>query len=191
MRIRGSFTGGILIMAGVAMLAVAGCSKKTKQESAEQPAAQSAMPEGHPAVGAPTPDMARLAHANIKADKKVVLPDEVKAKWNKVKMEISDASSKSSEVMTLKVGNTVPLKKDGLKLKVDAFVPDYRIVEDRIETRSNEPKNPAVFVELFDGDKLVAKGWVFKDFPEFNSFNNDRIHLTLVSPGLGKPDSKK
>lgn len=191
MRLRGGFSGGILIMASVAMLAVSGC-KKTQQESAEQqgvssPAGQGALPEGHPAVGAPAGDMAKVAHSNIKSQKGVVLSEDVKAKWKEVKMEITDTSTKATEVLTLKVGETVPLKKDGFKLKVEAFVPDYAIVEDHIESRSNEPKNPAVLVELMEGDKTTARGWVFKDFPEFNSYNNERIHLTLVSPGTAKP----
>ncbi len=192
MRIREGFSGYFLIMASVAVLAVAGCSKKTQQESAQEqgvssPAGQGALPEGHPAVGTPTGDMAKVAHTNIKSQKEVVLSEDVKAKWKEVKMEITDTSSKATEVLTVKVGDTVPLKKDGFKLKIEAFVPDYSIVEDHIESRSNEAKNPAALVELLEGDKTVAKGWVFKDFPEFNSYNNERIHLTLVSPGVEKP----
>ncbi len=197
MRARGGFTGGILIMASVAILAVAGCGKKTQKEGAAQPAVsgpagQGQLPEGHPSVGgAPAGDMAKVAHSNIKSQKGVVLSEEVKAKWKEVKMEITDTATKSTEVLTLKVGETAPLKKDGFKLKVEAFVPDYAIVEDHIESRSNEPKNPAVLVELVEGDKTTARGWVFKDFPEFNSYNSDRIHLSLVSPGLAKPSAAK
>jgi hypothetical protein len=195
MRVRWGLSGGILIMASVAMLAVAGCGKKSRQESAEQPAVsgpagQGQLPEGHPSVGgAPAGDMAKVAHSSIKSQKGVLLSEEVKAKWKEVKMEITDTSTKSTEVLTLKVGETVPLKKDGFKLRVEAFVPDYAIVEDHIESRSNEPKNPAVLVELMEGDKTTARGWVFKDFPEFNSYNSERIRLTLVSPGSAKPSA--
>jgi len=200
MRIRGGFAGGILIMASVAMLAVAGCGTKKQQESAEQPAVagqagqagQGQLPEGHPSVGgAPAGDMAKVEHSGIKSQKGVVLSEDVKAKWKEVKMEITDTATKSTEVLNLKVGETVPLKKNGFKLKVEAFVPDYAIVEDHIESRSNEPKNPAVLVELIEGDKTTARGWVFKDFPEFNSYNSDRIHLTLVSPGSARPPAAR
>ncbi len=181
---------------GVALIATAGCSKKDQQEVSQEqgvpaPAEQGALPQGHPAVGQSTGDMAMAAHANVKTQKEVVLSDDVKAKWNEVKMEITDTSSKAAEMLTAKVGATVPLKKDGFKLKVEAFVPDYAIVEDHIESRSNEPKNPAVLVDLMDGDKTVARGWVFREFPEFNSYNNDAIHIALVSPGLEKPAASR
>lgn len=199
MGIKKGFMGYFLITAGVIMLAATGCGKKTQQESAKQeaapmgvPAEHGALPQGHPAIGEqPAADMGKVSHANIKTQKEVALQEDVLAKWKEVKMEVSDSSSKTTEVLTLKVGEIAPLKKSGLKLKVEAFVPDYSIVENHIESRSNEPKNPAVLVELVEGDKTVARGWVFKFFPEFNSYNNERIRLSLVAPGAEKPGAAR
>jgi len=72
--------------------------------------------------------------------------------------------------------------KEGVKLKVDALVPDYAIAENTIESRSNEARNPAVLLELVEGDKTIAKGWVFRDFPEFNSYNDGKFTVKLLVP---------
>ncbi|MBI1910611.1 MAG: hypothetical protein HYS21_01265 [Deltaproteobacteria bacterium] len=190
MRIKNYF----LVAASVMMLVVSGCSSEKKQESANPPATAEqgqgggqGMPEGHPPTGgAPTDDMQKVAHANIKTQKTVVISDAIKAKYKEVKLEIVDNSTKAKEVATIKVGDTVQLTKDGYKLKVESFVPDYAIADNRIESRSAEPNNPAVLVELLQNDKSVAKGWIFRDFPEFNNYKNERFPLALVLPAAAK-----
>lgn len=186
----------LLVAASVAMLAIAGCKGKEQtaqpQPQQEQGAvSQQAAPSGHPPTGDQTvTDINKAAHANIKTQKEVSLSPEVKAKWKEVKLDITDASSNSSQVVTINVGSAVTLK-PGLKLKVEAFVPDYAISDNKIESRSNEAKNPAVLVELQENDKTVAKGWVFKEFPEFNSYTDARFPMKLVAPGVAKAAQKK
>lgn len=185
-----------LIMTTVALLAFTGCKGEKKQESAVQPeqaAPAGQMPADHPAVDQTTQDIAKAQHANIKTQKEVILKDEVRAKWKEVKLEITETASKSKETVAVKVGGDIQLKA-GMRLKVDAFVPDYAISDNRIESRSNEPNNPAVLIELVDGGKSVSKGWVFKEFPEFNSYTDDRFPVKLVGPGVEKapaPAAKK
>ena len=83
------------------------------------------------------------------------------------------------------VGSTVPLSGTGFSLRVEVFIPDYAMFEDHIGSRSNEPNNVAVMVELFEGDKPVAKGWVFKAYPTFNSYGHERFTIGLVGPTSG------
>ena len=198
------------VLAGACALIIglAGCGEKKSQEApapaqqsaapqetpAGQPATDGQLPAGHPTAateGAQPGAESKVDHGTIKTQKVVKLSDEVKAKWKEVKMEITETASKSKDVVAIKVGSAVPLKKEGLKLKVEAFVPDYSIAENSIESRSNEAKNPAVLVELLSGDKSVAKGWIFRDYPEFNSFNDPNIQLKLVAPGIDKAAAKK
>lgn len=176
------------IAASVALLAFTGCSKKSeapKETANVEAPAGGGMPEGHPGMGADktAENITKMAHTTIKTQKEVKLSDEVKAKWKEVNLDITDAASKNKENITVKVGETIKLNNQ-FKLKVETFVPDYAIAENRIESRSNEPKNPAVLIELLDGDKSVARGWVFKDFPEFNSYTDDRFPIALVGPSV-------
>ncbi len=184
----------VLIIASLMLFVFAGCSseKKAPQSAAPEqaaPAAESsqALPEGHPKVADQgMNEMAKAAHAVIKTQKKVKISDEVKNTWKAAKLEITDAASKQKKTLVLKVGSSVQLNDAGLKLVLDTVVPDYAIAGDTIESRSNEAKNPAVLIEVFDGKKSVEKGWVFKDFPEFNSYTDINYPIVLVEPISGK-----
>ncbi len=176
------------VLLGIMTFVLAACSSEKQEETAstsvEQPQAmQEALPEGHPSMGGDMQQFAKAAHSNIKSRKEVRLPAEVTEKWNEVRLEVLDNATNKKEVLRLKVGEEAALGESGLKLKVEAFVPDYTMAQDYITTRSNDPNNPAVLVELFDGDRSVARGWVFKMLPDFNSYKHDRIALTLLTPG--------
>lgn len=173
-----------LVTASVAILAFTGCSGEKKAEVPAQPAEQGqqqAMPEGHQPVDKMQEDISKVQHANIKTQKTVSLTSEVKAKWKEVKLELIDNASGAKDAVTIKVGGDVKLK-EGVRLKVDALVPDYAIAENTIESRSNEARNPAVLLELIEGDKTVARGWIFRDFPEFNSYNDGKFTIKLLVP---------
>ena len=188
MEIKGFFSskmGGrlFLVFFSVMLIAFAGCGKEKKEaveKAPEEAAKAESMPEGHPPVDKAAEQMTQASHAAIKTQKEIRISDEVRKKWTEIKVELTDKAAKRSEVVTLKVGSTVMLTKDGFNLRIEVFVPDYAIVENRIESRSNEPKNPALLVDLLQNDKSVARGWVFKEFPEFNSFSNQRFHLVLL-----------
>ncbi|MBI2400298.1 MAG: hypothetical protein HYV23_04465 [Deltaproteobacteria bacterium] len=185
MSLSGSSKRFFLVTASAVILAFTGCSGEKKAEEAapapQEQQSQQALPEGHQPVDKTQEDISKAQHANIKTQKTVSLSDEVKAKWKEVKLELVDNASGAKETVTIKVGGDVKLK-EGVKLKVDALVPDYAIAENTIESRSNEARNPAVLLELVEGDKTVAKGWVFRDFPEFNSYNDGKFTVKLLVP---------
>ncbi|TAN60884.1 hypothetical protein EPN18_07805 [bacterium] len=141
-------------------------------------------PEGHPPVDASDVSKHQVAHAGLKGQKEVRLSDAVKSKWKDAKVKVVDNVSKQSSVISLKVGSSVDLGKDGFKLKLDAVVPDYAMTATTIETRSNEARNPAVLITLYSGDKAVTKGWIFKTMTDFNSFKSDRFGVELEAPAL-------
>ncbi|MBI5345227.1 MAG: hypothetical protein HZB83_07850 [Deltaproteobacteria bacterium] len=153
----------------IMVFAVTGCGKDKKEKTAGVPdtvgAPAGEAPAGHPAVDKTAEDITKAAHGGIKTQKEVRLSEEVRARWKEVKLQITDASSRATGTVTIKVGGDVKLTNDGYRLRVETFVPDYAIADKHIESRSSEPKNPAVLVNLLEGDKSVARGWIFKDFP--------------------------
>lgn len=176
-------------------------AEQPQQPAAVQPAPEQALPKGHPPLDKAAQNNADKqqayknsmpsqpamppgpSHANIKSgQKEVKLTDAIKAKYNEVKVDITDGSSSATESLTIKVGSSASLKAKGYKLKVEAFVPDYSISGNFIESRSDTLRNPAVLVELISGDKGVAKGWIFKNFTDFNSYNDARFKVKLVAP---------
>ena len=66
---------------------------------------------------------------------------------------------------------------------VKAYVPDYALSEDAIVSRSNEPNNPAVQVDLLEGDKVVSSGWIFEKLPGFNSYGDDQVRSGTLTAG--------
>jgi hypothetical protein len=188
MNIRTAFITGLILV-----LLVAACSREDtgKGEVAEDipttevGEAGEELPAGHPMVSKSLDELPPGAHPAAKVTKEVRISEEVKARWKEVKLEILDNSSNTSEAITMKVGGTVPIKDTGFKLKVEALVPDYAMFADHIGSRSNEPRNAAVLVELFEGEESVAKGWVFKAFPDFNSYGHERFALSLLEPVSG------
>jgi len=61
---------------------------------------------------------------------------------------------------------------DGLELRVERFVPDFIIGQDRqVESRSEQPNNPAVQAGLSKGPETLFEGWVFVDYPDFTGMH--------------------
>jgi len=184
----GSF---ILLFLAVAVLTLSGCGNEQKQapvakKEQTQVEKKHAMPGGHPAVKTTTDDIAKASHSQIKTSKAVKISDKVRKKWTSVTVEISDMSAKARKSVKLPVGSTTQLTDDGYEVKVEVLVPDYAINGNHIESRSNEAKNPAVLIDLLKNGKVETRGWIFTQFPEFNSFNNKRFRFVLKEPALVK-----
>lgn len=75
----------------------------------------------------------------------------------------------SSRVVSLKAGERVPvIGPDITQVSVAGFVPDFVIGEgNRVQSRSDEPNNPAALVEAWKGEERVFSGWIFAKYPDF------------------------
>ncbi len=186
------FPGSFLVLfLVVAALTLGGCGGEDKKapvsKKAEAPAgAEQELPSGHPSMNQARDDIAKASHSQIKTKKAVKVSDEVRKKWKSVTLEISDLSEKATKTVELKVGSTTQLTDDGYEIKVEILVPDYAINGDHIESRSNEPKNPAALIDLQKDGKVETRGWIFTQFPEFNSFNSNRFRFVLKAPAISK-----
>ncbi len=191
----------VLMFLAVGVFALSGCGGEKKQAPAEKKTAapatapggmKGAMPKGHPSLQDATDQIAKASHALIKTSKEVKVSKDVVEKWKTVTLEISDLKEKAKKTVELPIGSTAQLTDDGYKVKIEAFIPDYAIVGNHIESRSNEPRNPALLIDLLKGDKVETRGWIFSQFPEFNSFNNKRFGFVLKAAGkIEKKGSKK
>lgn len=176
----------------ITIAALSGCSNKKEGATTEtrSPAAQQAPatePAAMPLQAAPV----KAQHGGSKQEKELKLSDEVKTKWKEVKLDVTDSSAKSLESVTVKVGGSVHIGKNGATLKVAAFVPDYAMSDNNIVSRSNDLKNPAVLLELLEGGKVAVRGWVFNKFPDFNSFNSAKFKVALAQPAATEPKGQK
>jgi cytochrome c biogenesis protein len=72
----------------------------------------------------------------------------------------------SSKELALALGERVELDPQ-TTVHLAAFIPDFVVVGNKVETRSNRPNNPAIQLLVESKDGSLAKVWVFPRFPNF------------------------
>ena len=162
-----------VLVAGM-LVSFAGCKKK--EEKPQLPAGHPSTEGGMPPAG--MPDMPKV-------DRAVVVPKDVAAKWKSVKIAIEDKATKSSKEYTIAVGAEQAVPNTAVKVKVLAFLPDFRMGEKDITSASDKPNNPAAQVSVTDGGKEVWKGWLYSMHPGVHPFQHEKVGLTLIG-GVSK-----
>jgi cytochrome c biogenesis protein len=104
---------------------------------------------------------------------------------NTVEVELSKKpSDEASEVLgkfSLNVGELFQVTDSQLKIKPVVLVPDFFMDSSgHVGTRSREPKNPAVFLELYEGEELKDKIWAFLKFPDFHGSGESGYSLKFL-----------
>ncbi len=144
-------------------------------------APQGEMPPDHPPMEGEGGEVLDAHPPEVVAQMKdieVVVPDNVKGKWTAVQLAISADENSKSE-LTVPVGGQMDVA-EGVVVTVDAFLPDYTSDFEKATSASDSLNNPAALVHLTKGGEVVAKGWVFKNFPEFNTFSSSELKIELV-----------
>ena len=79
------------------------------------------------------------------------------------------------KTVTVKVGERTAVDApDVTHVVVRRFVPDFVIGEgNQIQSRSEEPNNPAAQVEVWRGEERVFSSWIFAKFPDFGQGHGD------------------
>jgi hypothetical protein len=160
----------------------------------EQQATSGELPTGHPAL----PEVSELPESGIPedepahpapSDKELALdlPDSIKQKWLAVGLEVMATDGAKHEIETM-LGEETPLTDTGLSLRAEVFVPSYKSDFETVTSASDTLDNPAVKVALIENGQVVAKGWIFQNLPEFNSFSSDRVEIRLLSAVAGEVD---
>lgn len=157
----------IVVIAVVLSMVAFGCKKKENQPVPNAQVPSMSNPMGPQGAGAP------------KAEKAVVVPDEVKGKWSKVILVVQDKTTKKSSEHAVKLGSEFDIPGSGLKVMVGEFLPEFIMSESKITSASNEPKNPAVNVEVFESNKSVFKGWLYSKYPTVHPFEHSKYSLSL------------
>ncbi len=95
--------------------------------------------------------------------------------WTKPKLEVW--VKKKSDPAFLKKLSLRPGEKatiaPGVEAGVERFVPDFIIGADRqVESRSDQPNNPAALIEIARGPERLFSGWVFANYPDFGGMHS-------------------
>jgi len=165
-----------VVLIGSLALSFAGCKKK--EEKPALPAGHPPMEGGMPPSGAGMPDMPKV-------DRAVVVPKEVKATWSAVKLHVEDKTGKGSKDYTVAVGSSLAIPNTKIKVKVLAFLPDFRMGDKDITSASNKPNNPAAQIVVQEPGKEDWKGFIYSMHPGVHPYQHEKISITLMS-GVSK-----
>ena len=89
------------------------------------------------------------------------------------------------------IGDLFEVPDSQLKIKAAKIVPDFvRDSSGHIASRSNEPKNPAVFLEIYEGDELKDSSWAFLKYPDFHGSSESGYSLKFLSIDTGDTAAK-
>jgi hypothetical protein len=138
------------------------------------------LPPSHPPLDQGTPVPASPHGDSVKkTEKKVIVPDVVKKSWSKVRLQFTDRQSNSSRDVIVRIGSETTIEGTPLKVKVFEFLPEFSMSGGEITSRSNDPLQPAVRVEIYEQGKLVYKGWLFARMPDIHAFEHPHYALIL------------
>lgn len=173
----------LAVVCGLSLVVVAGGCKKKEEQPAPKPGMQSQqqLPPSHSA----TPGIHDGGIVMPKGEITLSLPDFVKGKWKAVVLIVTDKASKKTSELTVPLNSDIKIPNSTLKLSVGEFIPDFKMQELTITSMSNDPKNPAVGVKVFEKDKEIFKGWLYSKFPNIHPFNHPQYGITLKE-GLKK-----
>jgi cytochrome c biogenesis protein len=96
--------------------------------------------------------------------------------WADPTLEITikkKSDSAFARTVRLTVGEKAAVDdKDVSQISVQRFVPDFVIGEgSQVESRSQEPQNPAAQVDGWKGGEKVFSGWIFANYPDFEQMH--------------------
>ncbi len=165
---------GIIIVVLILAVSVGACKKK--EETPQLPPGHPGMESGMPPAGMP---------GMPKVERTVVVPKDVNAKWKAVKIAITDKATKVSKEYTVAVGSDLSVPKTKVKIKVLAFLPDFRMTDKEITSATDKLNNPAAQVVIQEPGKPEWKGWLYSMHPDIHPFEHEKIAILLVG-GVSK-----
>ena len=137
------------------------------------------MPPGQMPPGMPDGQMMPRGESQI------VVPDSVKGKWSAAKIIVEDKASKSKQEYTVKLNSAFTVPNTNLKINVGEFLPDFRMDGLNLTSGSNQPRNPALGIRVYENDKQIFPapgkkwGWLFAKVPSIHPFQHPAYSIVL------------
>jgi cytochrome c biogenesis protein len=85
------------------------------------------------------------------------------------------------QVLNLAPGAPVPLVNEASTVELTDFIPDYVLQDNQITSRSDDPRNPAIHLQVTRPGGLVSNAWVLAKSPELSPPNDTGITFKFVS----------
>jgi len=159
----------VLMLAIVFALSFIACKKETE---APIQSGQYGIPGGQPG---PSGDM----QIDVPQERQVVVPDDVKGKWNGISLNIEDKESGKVSVQSVALGAEYSIPGSDLVIKAHEFLPDFIMEGPVITSRSAELNNPAARITVTEGGNEIFSSWVYANHPAIHPFQHEKYGVTL------------
>ena len=117
----------------------------------------------------------------VKIDRGIVVPKEVKGQWKAVKIMVRNKIDESrSSMKTASLGSSFNLVGSGIKVTVGPFMPNFVMTQKNYSSNGNELINPAVRLRVEDKGKILFEGWAFAKYPTMYAFEHDEFAFQLM-----------
>ncbi|MFZ0961523.1 MAG: cytochrome c biogenesis protein ResB [Terriglobia bacterium] len=102
---------------------------------------------------------------------------------SKLFMEASwkESGVEKHQALILAPGTAAPLDEQGSAVELVDFIPDYVLQGNQISSRSDEPRNPAIELQVTRPGSPPTHAWVLAKSPELNPPNDTGISFRFVS----------
>jgi hypothetical protein len=160
----------------IMLFAFAACKKKEEEQISQTPAQRG------PIIDSPADMTGHTKTQEIEFQ--VVVPPDVEEEWSAVKLLVEDKKLNKTREVTVQIGGEFNISDSNLTVKVEHFLPDFKMSGPIITSGSNLPKNPAVGVIILeDGMQIFPEsgkwGWLYSKFPTIHPFQHERFGLKL------------
>ena len=114
-----------------------------------------------------------------KSDVPVIVPPEVKGKWKSVVIEVANKQTNEQKDYVIHIDKDFIIPDTRIRVKVLAFLPDFSMSSNGITSLSNEPRNPAAKVVIYEENQKIFDGWLFKKLPMVHPFEHKVYAIRL------------
>ncbi|HEY0635580.1 MAG TPA: hypothetical protein VGE00_09360 [Gammaproteobacteria bacterium] len=111
-------------------------------------------------------------------ERQVVVPEAVQKKFAAVTLSMKRRPEAKEQRLTLPLGTTQT--SGGLTVMARDYLPAFVMQAATITSEGVEESNPAVWVEVREGEHVLFSGWLFRDYPELNPPKDPAFALRLV-----------
>lgn len=115
----------------------------------------------------------------VKKQTTVVEPSVSKGKWRAVVIGVTDKQTGKEFDCEVVIGSQSSIPESNISIAAENFLPHFIMQGTVLTSQSNEPKNPAVQIKVFEGGKEIFKGWLFALYPTTHAFQHSRYSFSL------------
>ena len=120
-----------------------------------------------------------------KVERTVVASKAVSAKWKAVKLAVENKAAKTTKEYTVNIGSELAIPDTKMKVKVLAFLPDFKMTDKEFYSASDKPNMPAAQIAVTENGKEIFNNWLFSLQPAVHPFQHASIGIILLG-GVSK-----